>query len=105
MTTAGTYDVIQHDDDDNTERSLGVVTLDATGMLGIVSLEPDEDEQLQTIVEELNDEDTMHEDAQPPEGARQFEVFSRMIKRGTDGFVPALLEHLQRYHGIELRPK
>jgi len=103
MANQGTFEVIETDEDAQT--SLGVVTLDAQGMLAIVSLEPDPDGQLQTIVEELNREEVLHQDAAPPAGARQFEVFSRTVTRGTPEFLAALREHLQRYFGIELRPK
>ncbi len=103
MATERTFEAIEHDE--GKQRSLGIVTMDANGVLCIVSMQPDESEQLQTIVDELNAEDTLHEEAVPPAGARQFEVFTRPIPRGAEGFVPALLDHLQRYHGIELRPK
>ena len=101
---AGTYSADEHDEEDGTERVLGTVTLDGRGLLGIVSQVADEDERLETIVGELNAEDVLHVEAAPPAGAREFEVFTAIVKRGTDGFVPALLEHLRRYHDIELRP-
>ena len=68
MSVAGTYKAVETDEDTG-ERVLGTVTLDAEGKLGIVSQEPDEDERLQTIVDELNGEDTLHEEAVPPAGA------------------------------------
>ena len=110
MSGADSFDVVQTESDEDeevvtSERVLGVVTMDAAGVLAIVSAVPDEDETLETIVEEMNAETTLHEEAPRPEGARQFEVFTRPIERGTAGFVPAMLEHLKRYFDIELRPR
>lgn len=107
MSGIKSFDVVQTDEDDDvvSERVLGVVTMDAVGMLTIVSAVPDEDDTLRTIVEELNEETTLHEEVQPPEDAQQFAVYTRPIERGTADFVPALLDHLKRYHDIELRPR
>lgn len=108
MSGIKSFDVVQTGEDDDevvNERMLGVVTMDATGMLTIVSAVPDEDDTLQTIVEELNEETTLHEEVQPPEDAPQFAVYTRPIERGTEHFVSALLDHLKRYHDIELRPR
>jgi hypothetical protein len=96
-----TYEVVQREDGE--ERAVGVVTLDAAGRLGFVSSSADA--ELRTIVDELNKEDVMHEDAAPPADAPRFAEATRPIKRGDERFVPALREHLRRYHGLELRPK
>ena len=104
MVTAASFEVIQHNDD-APDVNLGVVTLDEAGKLAIVMHSADTGEQLETIVEELNAEDTLHQDAPPPAGACPFEVFTRPVPRGAPEFVQALHDHLRRYFDIELRLK
>lgn len=102
MSTGRMFDAVQHDR--GASRVLGVVAMAADGTL---TIEPggEESDALRTVVDELNEETQLHAPAVPPEGARKFEVFTQPVDRGSDGFVPALIAFLRKYHDIELRPR
>ena len=101
METETLFHAVEHDEDTTTD--LGVVALDGSGTLRIVSAAADGSDRLATIVGELNAETVMHVNVPPPKEARRFEVFTRAIPRGGEGFTAALLDQLRRYHGIELK--
>jgi len=95
------FDAIEHGK--GSERKLGVLTLGADGMLGIVSEGEGGGEVLQTVVEELNRETQLHAPAVPPPGAKRFEVFTRPVTRDSREFKPTLIAFLRKYHDIGLR--
>lgn len=100
--TGRLFDAVQHDN--GSAQVLGVVAMAADGTLTIESA-GDESPTLRTVVDELNQETQLHAPATPPEGARRFGVFTQPVDRGSDGFVPALVAFLRKYHDIELRPR
>lgn len=99
------FDAVQHDG--GGERVLGVVTMAGDGRMSIVSAGGADagSETLETVVGELNRESTLHVPMAPPAGARQFEVFTGVVERGSGEFVPAMLAFLRKYHDIELRAR
>ncbi|MBQ0958943.1 hypothetical protein KAK06_08220 [Ideonella sp. 4Y11] len=102
MSTLQRFKVVMHDED-APALTLGTVAVDEQGQLSILDTALAEDDRLQTVVDELNAEQALHQEAAPPPGAPRFGVYTRPVARGTPGFLAALREHLRRYHDIELQ--
>jgi hypothetical protein len=60
-------------------------------------------EKLARLVEEMNGLTVMHVDVPPEPDAPQYTLSSALIPRGKPGFVPALIDHVRTYYGVELR--
>lgn len=98
------YSVIRRDESGGGEHKLGVIAIDADGMLAILARDDDPDDRLPLIVEELNRLAHLNVKVAPPRSAPRFAVASRVVDRGTPEFMPALTDYLATYHLIELRP-
>ena len=48
----------------------------------------------------INAKEGVHIDVAPPPGAPRFAVASRLVTRDSDDYLDAVIEHLQRYHGL-----
>lgn len=102
MSTLQHFNVVLNDEDTPALR-LGTVAIDGQGRLAVLEQALAGDDRLQTLVDELNAEETLHQEAPPPPGAPRFGVYTRQVARGTPAFLDALREHLRRYHDIELQ--
>jgi hypothetical protein len=106
MPTATTrrFRVIFKDDETNQQIPIGEVDAGPDGKLTLVSVVPDKQEFLTDLIEEVNEEDEMQVEAQPPPGAPRYAVYSKIIPRSDPRFFDALKEFLAKYYDITLTP-
>lgn len=83
--------------------SAGVVELDGSKRLSVVSARHARAHWLQKLVDEVNAEAVMRLDAPPPPGSPRFANVSAPIDRADPQFFEALRLYLRRYHDVTLR--
>ena len=92
------------DSEDGREHRLGVVSLDAMGIIGVEEAQAGNDrDTLVRIAGYMNEKPVMFLDAPPDEDDPKTALATRGVKRGNPEFVPALLAYLATYYTIELR--
>src|SRR5262245_30881038 len=102
--TTQRFNVTYLDDETGQRSTIGQVDVGPDSKLTLVSAVPDRQEVLTDLVEELNEEDEMHIDAEPPEDAPRFAVYSEIVPRSDPKFFDALKEFLAKYYDVTLTP-
>ncbi len=97
----GRYVAVQHGEQG--DRELGLVRLDEDGTMTPEAVEQTEGSDLARIAQAMNKKQVLHVDVFPPPDAPRFAMASRIVPRGDQDFVPALLQQLARYYKLQLR--
>jgi hypothetical protein len=99
---AGRYAVARVDN--GHEHRLGIVSLDASGVMTVEESEPAESAALARLVHRMNGQAMLQISVAPPPGSPRFAVASRPVARGEAEFIPAMQDDLLRYYSIRLSP-
>jgi len=102
QTAAGRYAVARVDN--GHEHRLGVISLDAAGVMTVEEADPAERAGLERLAHRMNGQAMLQITVAPPPGAPRFAVASRPVARGEAEFIPALQGDLLRYYSIKLSP-
>jgi hypothetical protein len=103
--TTRRFNVVLTDDETGQKSSIGKVDVGPDGKLALVSVDPDNKEFLTELIEEMNEEDELHVEAQPPPDAAPHTLYSEIVPRSDPGFFDALKDFLARYYDVTLTPE
>jgi hypothetical protein len=97
--TAGTWRVVGRGED-GLLAALGIVSIASDGRLEVLGAEPDEAEDLQDVVDELNGKAFIGVEVAPGDDEPDHAIVKRAVTRDDPAFLDALAGYLERYYDI-----
>ena len=98
------FEAVLADDETDGDVRLGTLALSADGMLAVVDAALRERIILDSLVQGVNAKDVFHVRTPSGPGAVATAVSSRAVRRTEAQFIAALIDYVERYHGVRLRP-
>lgn len=90
------------DEDDDDRRKIAEVTVLTDDRLMLVSVEPEFEQKVNRLIEEMNASNELFQVIPSAEDAGRYALEHKRVVRGDLDFLPAIRDNVERYFGIDL---
>jgi hypothetical protein len=94
------FDVV---DTDHGDRFVARIRIDGAGRIAAERIDPERRDWVETIVREMNQQETIIVPAPPPSSAPRFAMYGVPVARDDPEFLAAMEAYLRRFHALALR--